>query len=261
MHEKNNLAKPTVFDAHFHIIDPRFPLQENDGYLPEPFTVSQYLERMSAYSLRGGAVVSGSFQAFDQSYLIDALTRLGPDFVGVTQLPHHVSDEELIRLDKAGVRALRFNLRRGGSEGLEQLDRMARRVFDCVGWHTELYMDSRHLDECVSVIRNLPLVSIDHLGLSKHGLALLLNLAEHGVFVKATGFGRVDFDVATALHDFSAANPECLLFGTDLPSTRAPIPYSDSDFNLVTDAVGLEQATRIYYHNALKLYYRKPRER
>ena len=35
----------------------------------------------------GGAVVSGSFQGFDQSYLLDALDQLGPSFVGVTQLP------------------------------------------------------------------------------------------------------------------------------------------------------------------------------
>ena len=28
-----------VFDAHLHIVDPRFPLVENNGYLPDPFTV------------------------------------------------------------------------------------------------------------------------------------------------------------------------------------------------------------------------------
>jgi hypothetical protein len=29
-----------IFDAHFHIIDPRFPLVANQRFLPEPFTVS-----------------------------------------------------------------------------------------------------------------------------------------------------------------------------------------------------------------------------
>lgn len=28
-----------VFDAHLHIVDPLFPLVENNGYLPDPFTV------------------------------------------------------------------------------------------------------------------------------------------------------------------------------------------------------------------------------
>ena len=39
----------------------------------------------------GGAVVSGSFQAYDQTYLVDALQRLGDGFVGVAKVPrgHH----------------------------------------------------------------------------------------------------------------------------------------------------------------------------
>lgn len=28
-----------IFDSHFHIIDSRFPLVRNDGYLPLEFTV------------------------------------------------------------------------------------------------------------------------------------------------------------------------------------------------------------------------------
>ena len=35
---------PPIFDAHCHIIDSRFPLVPNNGYLPEPFTVEDYLE-------------------------------------------------------------------------------------------------------------------------------------------------------------------------------------------------------------------------
>jgi len=76
-----------IFDAHFHVIDPRFPLVPNRGYLPDRYTTKDYLERMKDYDLRGGAVISGSFQAFDQDYLVDALSRLGRGYVGVTQLP------------------------------------------------------------------------------------------------------------------------------------------------------------------------------
>ncbi len=73
-----------VFDAHLHIIDPAHPLVENDGYLPAPFNVADYQERIDGLGIAGGAVVSGSFQAFDQGYLIDALLALGPFYVGVT---------------------------------------------------------------------------------------------------------------------------------------------------------------------------------
>ncbi|MFA7061420.1 MAG: amidohydrolase family protein [Pedobacter sp.] len=248
------LKRSPLFDCHFHIIDRHFPLTPNNGYLPDDLTCSDYLSQVSAYDLRGGAIVSGSFQAFDQTYLLDALNTLGSGFVGVTQLPVTVTDEEILELDKAGVRAVRFNLKRGGSEDGRHLDAMARRVYELVGWHVELYVDSRELDGWFAPLTALPAVSIDHLGLAREGFGTLLRLAEQGVRVKATGFGRVDFDVSTALKQLYAANPKALMFGTDLPSTRAPRPYCDSDFLLVADTLGDEAARAVFYDNAAEFY-------
>jgi predicted TIM-barrel fold metal-dependent hydrolase len=246
-----------LFDAHFHVIDPRFPLVPNRGYLPDRYTVSDYRERMKEYDLRGGAVISGSFQAFDQDYLVDALDRLGPAFVGVTQLPASVDDDELRELHGYGVRAVRFNLKRGGSEDVSHLDGMARRIHELLGWHVELYVDARELPPLRATLAALPAVAIDHLGLSKEGLPQLLWLAERGVRVKASGFGRVDFDVRDALRALYAANPDCLMFGTDLPSTRAARAYSDRDFQLAIDALGEQGARRVLFENALA-FYRAP---
>jgi predicted TIM-barrel fold metal-dependent hydrolase len=243
-----------IFDAHFHVIDPRFPLVPNRGYLPDRYTTKDYLERMKDYDLRGGAVVSGSFQAFDQDYLVDALARLGPRYVGVTQLPASASDEELLELDQAGVRAVRFNLKRGGSEDVSHLDSMARRIHELVGWHIELYADARELEQLLPTLTELPAVAIDHLGLSKAGFPTLLELAEKGVRVKATGFGRVDFNVREALRTLYTANPQCLMFGSDLPSTRAARPYSDNDYHLVIDTLGEEAAQAVLLNNALEFY-------
>ncbi len=242
------------FDSHLHIIDSRFPLVPNNGYLPDVFTCDDYLARTSGHQLAGGAIVSGSFQAFDQSYLLDALKRLGPSFVGVTQLPATVSTEELLLLNGAGVRAVRFNLKRGGSEDVKQLETVARRVYELVAWHVELYLDSRDLKDLYATLAGLPAVSIDHLGLSGEGFGQLLKLAEQGVRVKATGFGRVDFDVRSALLEICAANPDALMFGTDLPSTRAPRPYSDDDLLLVADLLGDEMARKALYGNAIDFY-------
>jgi predicted TIM-barrel fold metal-dependent hydrolase len=243
-----------LFDSHFHIIDSRFPLTPNNGYLPDDLTCKDYLSQVTGYDLRGGAVVSGSFQAFDQSYLLDALHTLGPLFVGVTQLPASVSDQEILDLDGAGVRAVRFNLKRGGSEDVRHLDAMARRVHELAGWHVELYVDSRELDDLFETLVSLPAVSIDHLGLSKEGFGTVLKLVERGVRVKATGFGRVDFAVPTALKELYDANPHALMFGTDLPSTRAPRPYSDKDFLLVAETLGEEAARAVLHDNATEFY-------
>ncbi|ARU31582.1 2-pyrone-4,6-dicarboxylate hydrolase [Sulfuriferula sp. AH1] len=243
-----------VFDSHFHIIDPAFPLVPNNGYLPDPFTTSDYLVMARSLGVVGGVVVSGSFQAFDQDYLLSALERLGPKFVGVTQLPASVSDAEIRRLDERGVRAVRFNLMRGGSESVEHLESFARRVFDLVGWHAELYVDARDLHELRGTLLSLPAVSIDHLGLSKEGFPTLLRLAEKGVRIKATGFGRVEFPVGQALRAIHAANPHVLMFGTDLPSTRAPRPFEANDISLLLEALGNEGGELVLWKNAVNFY-------
>ena len=243
-----------LFDSHLHIIDPRFPLTANNGYLPEAFTCNDYLHHMSAFTLAGGAVVSGSFQAFDQSYLVSALNTLGPNFVGVTQLQSDVSDDVIMHLDGNGVRALRFNLYRGGSESLAHLVNMAHRVYELAKWHIELYVDSSDLEPMLTTLTRLPAVSIDHLGLRKSGLGNLLALAEQGIKIKATGFGRVDFDVSDAVVVIHNTNPEALMFGTDLPSTRAPIPFQDSDISRVQDALGDAAAARVFRDNAVAFY-------
>jgi len=243
-----------IFDAHFHIIDPRFPLVPNNGYVPDAFTCDDYQKRMKGYDLAGGTVVSGSFQGFDQSYLLNALEALGPSFCGVTQIPTDTSDEKIMRLNADGVRAVRFNLKRGGSENVQHLDRLARRVHELVGWHTELYVDSLELEGLYNTLAALPSVSIDHLGLSGGGFKTLLRLVERGVHVKATGFGRVDFVVPRALKEIYAANPKALMFGTDLPSTRAPRPFLDEDLALVVETLGDAAALKVLYENAVRFF-------
>jgi hypothetical protein len=132
-----------LFDTHFHIIDFRFPVQENQGFMPPSFPVDSYLERTRRLGIDGGCVVSGSFQGFDTAFMLDALKKFGATFVGVIQMPASVSDEEIRRLDAAGVRGVRFNLVRGGSASIDDLDRLARRVFDLAGWRRTLRRRAR----------------------------------------------------------------------------------------------------------------------
>src|SRR5579883_3011355 len=224
------------FDGHFHIIDPRFPLVPNQGYLPPAFTIADYRARTARFNVIGGAVVSGSFQGFDQRYLVAALLELGERFVGVTQLPASVTDEEILELDEIGVRAVRFNLYRGGSAGVDLLEEMAWRIFDLAGWHVELYINSRDLPDLMA------------------GLPHVLKLAEQGTYVKATGFGRCDFAAPEALRAIYQANPRALVFGTDLPSTRAPRPFDETDIALIQETLGPEAARQVLCENATALY-------
>lgn len=245
-----------IFDAHFHIIDFDYEVKENNGYIPPSYLTEDYQEETQDMNIAGGAIVSGSFQGFDQQYLLKVLSDLGSDFCGVTQLPYSVSDEEIVSLNDKGVRALRFNVKRGGSEDLAHLSDFAKRVHDLVGWHSELYIDSKNLPDIEETLLSLPAISIDHLGLSKEGLPNLLKLVDKGVHVKATGFSRVDLNVQDALKEIYQANPDALMFGTDLPSTRAPKRFTSKDIQFVQDTFDEAAANKIFYQNA-KEWYRK----
>jgi len=245
-----------IFDAHFHIIDFDFPITENQGYVPPSYVVEDYQKETATFNILGGAIVSGSFQGFDQAYLVNALEKMGSAYCGVTQLPFAVTDDTIMDLHKKGVRALRFNVKRGGSEDLSKLDYFARRVFDLAGWHSELYIDAKDLPEIAPTIEKLPAISIDHLGLSEEGLPHLLRLVDKGVRVKATGFGRVELDVEQALKSIHAVNPEALMFGTDLPSTRAKRPFSYTDIELIQEVFDAMSAEKILYQNAMSFYFK-----
>lgn len=101
-----------------------------------------------------------------------------------------------------------------------------------------------------ALLARLPKVSIDH-GLTAEGFDDLLWLVERGIKVKATGFGRCDFDVAEALRRIDAVNPEALMFGTDLPCTRAPRVFEESDIEAMNCATG---ARGVFRRNAIRLF-------
>ncbi|MEK3886619.1 amidohydrolase family protein [Bacillus sp. FSL K6-3431] len=245
-----------IFDAHFHIIDFDFPIIENQGYMPPSYVVEDYKNEIADLNVLGGAIVSGSFQGFDQEYLLKALKQMGSSFCGVTQLPFTVTEKEILNLNECGVKALRFNIKRGGSEDLSKLDYFARRVHDLVGWHSELYIDAKRLPEIASTIEKLPAISIDHLGLSEEGLPHLLKLVDKGVHVKATGFGRVGLNVKNVLKSIYKINPDALMFGTDLPSTRAKRRFGYEDIELIQQVFDEQATDKILYTNALKWYFK-----
>lgn len=110
--------------------------------------------------------------------------------------------DEVLTLDEARVRAIRFKLKCGGSEGVERLEAFAKQVHEIADWHVELYVDPEDLADLNDILITLPSVSIDHLGLSRAGFPVLPRLVERGTHVKATGFWRVNLDVKEAIKGY-----------------------------------------------------------
>jgi predicted TIM-barrel fold metal-dependent hydrolase len=238
------------FDSHFHILDPQFPTFENNGYMPPAFTAIDYFQHHTIanhLSLAGGAIVSGSFQLFDQTYLLDAIHTCGYNYVGVTQLPMTVSDADIFFLHSKRVRAVRFNIARGVTSSIEEIQAFSLRIFNLCKMHSEFYLDSCLLSDrkCFQCLSGLPLVVIDHLGLTYEGQHNLIELLSHGkeqrtVFTKLTGFMRYngsESQLRSFLILLIKSFPDQLLFGTDLPSTRASRVFGVEDIGLLTDCI------------------------
>ena len=242
------------FDSHFHIIDKKYPLSSNQGYTPDEFSVLDYVTKLKEYRLVGGVVVSGSFQGHDQSYFTSALSQLGERYFGITQLRPCVSDNEIISLHKMGIRGLRFNLNRLGREQMDYMLSMASRVYELCQWHVELYLCENSEPELISRIKALPKVAIDHMSGSKENLEKILRLHHPNLCIKASGFGRVNFNIKQALSAVYSYNPSALMFGSDLPSTRAKRQYEDSDLNIIIDTLGPKAAKQIFMDNAIAFY-------
>jgi predicted TIM-barrel fold metal-dependent hydrolase len=122
------------------------------------------------------------------------------------------------------------------------------------GWHSEIYADAAALKPHVDRLVKLPQFCIDHLGMTEEGLPVLLDLVAAGWKVKATGFGRVKMDVPKVLEAVAKKSPNALVFGTDIPSTRAQRPFLASDIDLIEKVVGPELAKKAFWDNPLALY-------
>lgn len=249
-----SVSRGRLFDCHCHIIDHKFPIVPNQGYTPPHFPLDVYKARAALLRIEGGAIVSGSFHGFDQTYLKAALARLGNGWVGVTQVPNDVPDKEIVELESIGVRALRFNLFRGRIDSVDDVVALARRAHAAAGWHAEIYADAATLAPHVGALSKLPRIVIDHLGMTEAGLPVVLDLVRAGAKIKATGFGRVKMNVGQAIERIAKVNPAALMFGTDLPSTRAERPFAVDDINLVERVLGAELASKVYWDNAVDLY-------
>lgn len=256
-------AMQAVFDCHFHILDPAFPPIPNEGYLPPAYPVGDYLPEMAGLGLRpiGGVIVTASFQGDDPSYLRPALAALGPTWRAVIPFDPTLPDAEIDALNGLGVRAMRLNIRRGGGADPTDLLRTAERIADLAGWHMEFYLDAAALAALRDSFARLPKLAIDHMGLSGDALPDLLALAARGAGIKATGFSRFRGDPGDALRRLQAENPGALMFGSDLPSTRAPRRFGKDDIEIFHDAFPPAERRAVLFENGARFYGVVPDDR
>jgi 2-pyrone-4,6-dicarboxylate lactonase len=226
-------------DTHMHAFGPldRYPSVATPRYDHPGGSLQQYASVAAALAIERMVIVQPSFYGTDNSFLLEALEKVGSPARGVVMLPDtEVAPSTLEELHEQGVRGLRLNffgmhdLGAAKSEYLQAL-RKAAGLARSIGWHVELYSPGVVIRGLVEHLPEIGVaVSVDHMGYMKsgHGMtdtdfAKFVETVKSGqVWVKLTGPYRLSSD-ADWLHadDMAraliAAAPERMLWGTDWP--------------------------------------------
>jgi D-galactarolactone isomerase len=178
-----------------HIFDSRFPLAAKARRQEADAPVSAYRQVQERLGLERVVVVQPTAYGRDNRCTLEAIAQLGAGARGVAVVDTSVSDAELERLTRGGMRGVRFRMLDEPELPWEMLGEMAARVA-AHGWHIQFQMDGRYFEERETLLKNLPgTVVIEHIGKflepvpeDHPGFQSLLRLVDTGRFwVKLSG--------------------------------------------------------------------------
>jgi D-galactarolactone isomerase len=237
-------------DTHIHIYDQNFPLAPTAKFYPGDASVEDYLKVRARLGIERTVIVQATAYGTDNRCLLAAMAQMGESARGVAVVDTSVSDAELDRLTRAGIRGIRFFMLPGGILSWEVLESMAARV-SAFGWHVQLQLDGRTLPEREALIRRLSgTLVIDHVGkflepvLPDHpSFKILLRLLENGrTYVKLAApyevskIGPPHYDDVGALaKTLVNAAPERMVWASNWPH-----PNPNPDWKKPDDAMLLD---------------------
>jgi predicted TIM-barrel fold metal-dependent hydrolase len=236
---------PLTCDTHHHIFGPyaRYPLQPLRSYTPPEATLADYLRMCKALGIERSVLVHPSIYGTDLTSLIDTLEACRDRMRGVAVIDESISDQALARLDRAGVRGVRFNVLFKGGTPLAQARAIGARVAR-LGWHVQLLIDLAGHPSFYDDWKDFPApVVVDHMGhmAASHGVdapgfrGMLRLLSEGRCWVKLSGayrtsaLGHPYVDTLPFVEALVAANPERLVWGTDWPHPAVQAMPNDGD--------------------------------
>jgi D-galactarolactone isomerase len=265
-------APPGACDTHIHIYHHRFPTAPTAKFVPPDASLSDYLKVRSRLGVERTVVVQPSTYGKDNRCTLEAMTMIGPSARGVAVIDDTVSDIELDRLTRLGIRGIRFFMLAGGPLPLEILETMASRVAP-FGWHILFQIDGRNYADHEGLLKRLAApVVIDHVGkflepvAPEHpGFRALLRLLDTGrTWIKLaapyeTSKAGPPFydDVGRLAKLLVKAAPERTLWATNWPHPMPGITKPDDVWmlDMLLDWVPDEQTrNKVLADNPTKLY-------
>jgi D-galactarolactone isomerase len=255
-----------------HIYDRRFPKAPTAKFEPPDAPVAAYLRVRERLGITRSVVVQPTTYGTDNRCTLEAIAALGASARGVAAVDQTVTDAELERLTKLGIRGIRFHMLPGGALPWGILDTMAARVA-AFGWHVQLQLDGREFPEREAQIRRLPgTLVIDHVGkflepvpVDHPGFRVFQRLVENGrTWVKLSAPYEVSKvgpphydDVGILAKALVRIAPERMLWATNWPHPSPGVPVPDDAWmlDMLLDWVP-DEATRrkILADNPARLY-------
>ena len=262
---------PGACDTHLHIYEPGYEMRASASHPSQPGTLAHYRELQKRLGLTRAVIVQPSAFGTDNTCTLEAMAKLGDAARGVAIVDPEVSDVELDRLTKLGIRGVRYHMR-GGVLTWESMPRMAARVA-AFGWHVQLQCESKEIAANEAMLAKLPgdLV-IDHMGRFDAGVdfndpswrAMLKFLAGGRCWVKLSGpyYGSKSGppryeDKARIAKALIQAAPERMVWASNWPhpSFKKNFPDEGKLLDTVSDWTQDEaQRRRILVDNAAVLY-------
>jgi 2-pyrone-4,6-dicarboxylate lactonase len=273
---------PGAVDAHCHVFGPGdvFPYAPERKYTPCDAPKEKLWALRDYLGFSRNVIVQATCHGADNRAVVDALRASNGTAKGIATVRRSVTDGELLEMNAAGVKGVRFNFVKRLVETTppDELLEIARRVAP-LGWHVVIYFEAPDLPELYDFIASLPtIVVVDHMG--RPDVSKPVDGPEFGLFVKLmrenpriwskvtcperlSRSGPPDYaDVVPFARHLVETFPDRVLWGTDWPHPNLKSHMPD-DGHLVdiipkiAPTPDLQQALLVT--NPLRLYW--PEER
>ncbi len=262
---------PGATDCHFHIFGPvdRYPLSPHRMYDPADASMERYLRMAKAVGIERVVVVNGSPYGTDNRCTVDSIAAFGLHRArGIAVVDPDVTEAELERLYRGGIRGLRLNLITGRTP-IEALPVLAARVAG-LGMHIQLWLKGDRLAQIADVLPSIGVpVVLDHMGQVPAALGMdhpqfrtLLGLLESGkVWMKLVGYrvsgGPPYADLAAPVEKFLSIAADRCVWGSDWPHPfmeGKPMPNDGDLMDLLASWCGESLFKQILVDNPARLY-------